>query len=165
MSTPLLAFKIKEIRKQHNYTQNYVSHYLNMSRGGYAQYEIDRRTPSLEMLLKLSKLYNVGIDTFINPETIPLTDSEKSVVWGSQNSFQEETGYNKNGATISLKYLRKLGNLLLHASPELELQNLSQEDINFFSTFKSLPESTQEDIRLFCSNKFKQLSKKIEKNR
>ena len=66
MSAPLLAFKIKEMRKQHNYTQEYVSHYLNMSRGGYAQYEIDRRTPSLEMLLKLSLLYEVSIDTFIN---------------------------------------------------------------------------------------------------
>ena len=48
-----------------------------MSRGGYAQYEIDRRTPSLEMLLKLSKLYKVGIDTFINPDTIPLTEEKQ----------------------------------------------------------------------------------------
>lgn len=160
MSTPLLSLKIKEMRIQHNYTQDYVSHFLNMSRGGYAQYEIDRRTPSLEMLLKLSLLYKVGIDTFINPQTIPLTEDEQSVIWGNEQPLHEETHYNRNGSTIDPKYLRTIGNLVLHASPELELQNLSQDDINFLSTFKSLPAETQEDIKLFCSSKLKQLTKK-----
>lgn len=165
MSTPLLALKIKEIRKQHNYTQEYVSHYLSMSRGGYAQYEIDRRTPSLEMLLKLSQLYKVGIDTFINPETIPLTEDEQAVIWGTQPSLQEDTGYNKNGSIVDPEHLRIIGNLVLHASPDLALKDLSQDDINFLSTFKSLPAETQEDIKLFCSSKLKQLAKKSEKNR
>ena len=163
MSAPLLAFKIKEMRKQHNYTQEYVSHYLNMSRGGYAQYEIDRRTPSLEMLLKLSKLYKVGIDTFINPDTIPLTESEQSIIWGTRNSLQEEIEYNKNGSLVDPEHLRIIGNLILHASPDLKLQNLSQDDINFLSTFKSLPTEIQEDIKLFCSSKLKQLAKKVKK--
>lgn len=163
MSAPLLAFKIKEMRKQHNYTQEYVSHYLNMSRGGYAQYEIDRRTPSLEMLLKLSLLYEVSIDTFINPDTIPLTEGEESVVWKNQGILHEEPGYNSNSSTVDLKHLRNVGNFILHASPELELQNLSQDDINFLSTFKSLPTETQEDLKLFCSKKLKQLLKKSAK--
>ena len=160
MSTPLLSLKIKEMRIQHNYTQKYVSHFLNMSRGGYAQYEIDRRTPSLEMLLKLSMLYEVGIDTFINPETIPLTEEEQAIIWGREKTFQEETNYNKNAKIIDPEHLRVIGNLVLHASPELEIQNLSQDDVNFLSTFKSLPTETQDDIKLFCSSKSKQLTKK-----
>lgn len=163
MSTPLLAFKLKELRKQHNYTQEYVSHYLNMSRGGYAQYEIDKRTPSLEMLLKLSQLYKVGIDTFINPQTIPLTENERSIIWGTQPSLQEEPNYHNNGSIIKPEHLRIIGNLILHASPDLDFKNLSQDDINFLSTFKSLSAETQNDIKLFCSAKLKQLAKKSEK--
>ena len=158
MSTPLLALKLKELRLQHNYTQKYVSYYLNMSRGGYAQYEIDARTPSVEMLLKLSQLYQVSIDTFINPDTIPLTDTIQDCNPETAATLNEEPTY--HCPQIELEQLRIVGNLLLHASPSLNLEDLSQEDINFLSSFKSLPTETQQDIKLFCSCKLKQLSKK-----
>ena len=158
MSTPLLALKLKELREQHNYTQKYVGYYLNMSRGGYAQYEIDARTPSIEMLLKLSQLYQVGIDTFINSETIPLTDTVRD--WDSETTENLKEESNFEYPTIDLKQLRTLGNFLLHASPSVNMEELSQEDINFLGSFKSLPLETQEDIKLFCSCKLKQISKK-----
>ena len=146
MANPLLALKLKELRLQHNYTQKYVSYYLNMSRGGYAQYEIDARTPSVEMLLKLSQLYGISIDTIINPEIIPITTTEVKCV-------NEDTNYIT--PKIDVNQLKILGNLFLHANPSLKLEDISQEDIDFLSLYKSLSDETKDDIRLFCSIKKK----------
>lgn len=160
MSTPLLALKLKELRLQHNYTQKYVSCYLNMSRGGYAQYEIDARTPSIEMLLKLSQLYQVSIDTFINTEIIPLTNTTTSPSTGTEENAQSLPMSHLSGFSMEPEQLKTLGNFLLYSSPPLTLEELSQDDINFLSTFKKLPLETQEDIKLFCCSKMKQISKK-----
>lgn len=160
MSTPLLALKLKELRLQHNYTQKYVSCYLNMSRGGYAQYEIDARTPSIEMLLKLSQLYQVSIDSFINTETIPITNTTSTSLSGTEKDTQAQNFSESSNSSIEPEQLRTLGNFLLYSSPPLTLEELSQDDINFLSTFKKLPLETQEDMKLFCYSKMKQILKK-----
>lgn len=184
MSAPLLALKLKELRIQHSYTQKYISYYLNISRGGYAQYETGSRMPSNDILLRLAELYHVGIDVFINADTIPLsktnalppeTVSEQNAETTETEEITKVTETNqitKNNQTIetskteeildslSPKQLQKLGLFFLNSSPSLLPEQLSQEDINFLSLFKSLPVETQEDIKLFCSCKSKQLSKK-----
>lgn len=159
MSIPLLALKLKELRMKHNYTQKYVSYYLNMSRGGYAQYEIGSRTPGNDILLKLSQLYQVGIDTFINTETIPLADTPSDYFNKSTDISNQDTPQNEI-VQLSAEQLKHLGLLLLNAAPPITPESMSQEDINFLSMFKCLPVETQEDIKFFCSYKLKQLSKK-----
>ena len=155
MITPLLALKLKQLRIKHNYTQKYVSHFLNMSRGGYAQYETDARTPSIEMLLKLSILYNVNIDTFINTETIHISSSK------GQQSNKNIVHENDNFSCSQLEshQILNVGNWLLHATPSLNIDSLSQEDIDFLSIFKNLPVETQEDLKLFCETKYKKINK------
>ena len=150
MANPLLALKLKELRLQHNYTQKYVSYYLNMSRGGYAQYEIDARTPSIEMLLKLSQLYGVGVDTFINPEIIPISNTHTK---SDLNCVNEDKNF--SSIKIDINQLKIIGNLFLHANPTFHLEDLTQEDIDFLSLYKSLSEDTKQDIRLFCAIKKK----------
>ncbi len=84
----LLKDKLKELRTSRHYTQTKVAEYLNMTRQGYAHYEAGIRTPDYRSLLKLSKLYNVDIEVFINSTTVPMYDEY----------FHEDTNYLNNTA-------------------------------------------------------------------
>lgn len=144
-STPLLALTLKQLRLQHNYTQKYVSHYLKMSRGGYAQYEADGRTPSLDILLKLSELYNITIDALVNRNTIPDTEPQKIPV--SDNVMQEKCSYHSQDL---MDHILQLGDLFLQAKPDIVLRELTQEDIDFLSIYKRMNKEQQKDICFFC---------------
>ena len=58
----LLSKRIQELRKVNNYTQDYVASALGVVRQTYSHYETGKRTPSAEMLYKISGLYGVPID-------------------------------------------------------------------------------------------------------
>lgn len=57
---------LKEIRKSRNLNQQKVAMDLNISREALSHYENGKREPSLEMLNKLSRHFNVSIDYLIN---------------------------------------------------------------------------------------------------
>ena len=59
---------LKNIRKEKNLTQLKVAMDLNISREALSHYENGKREPSLDMLNKLSKYFNVSIDYLINGE-------------------------------------------------------------------------------------------------
>ncbi|OYP01253.1 DNA-binding XRE family transcriptional regulator [Lachnotalea glycerini] len=153
MSVSLLPLKLIELRKQHNYTQEYVSSYIHISRGGYSQYETGKRIPSSESLLKLAELYNIRIDQLINQNIISISDS---ILLESVAEYSADD-------SISINMLKDLGILLLNSSPSLDLKSITQNDINFLSNYKHLSISDQEDIRLFVSCKYKN-SYKSKKN-
>lgn len=56
------------IRKERKLNQLKVAMDLNISREALSHYENGKREPSLEMLNKLSKYFNVSIDYLINGE-------------------------------------------------------------------------------------------------
>lgn len=153
-STPLLALTLKELRMQHNYTQKYVSHYLNMSRGGYAQYEADGRTPSLDILLKLSELYQINIDVLVNRKTIPEVMEEHH---NDTSSLQDSSSFHVD-TTIDLDQIRQLGNYFLHAKPNLPFDQITQDDINLLAMYKQLTKEQQEFVLIFCQHYIKQNS-------
>ena len=59
---------LKKIRKQRNLNQLKVAMDLNISREALSYYENGKREPSLDMLNKLSRYFNVSIDYLINGE-------------------------------------------------------------------------------------------------
>lgn len=59
---------LKLIRKSRNLNQQKVAMDLNISREALSHYENGKREPSLDMLNKLSKYFNVSIDYLINGE-------------------------------------------------------------------------------------------------
>ena len=59
---------LKTIRKERKLNQLKVAMDLNISREALSHYENGKREPSLDMLNKLSKYYNVSIDYLINGE-------------------------------------------------------------------------------------------------
>lgn len=57
---------LKTIRKERNLNQLKVAMDLNISREALSHYENGKREPSLDMLNKMSKYFNVSIDYLIN---------------------------------------------------------------------------------------------------
>lgn len=66
MKSKLLAQKLKELRKAHNYTQDYLAEVLGVVRQTYSHYETGKRTPDAEALYKLAGLYNISIDDLLH---------------------------------------------------------------------------------------------------
>ena len=57
-----LAERLRQLRKTHSYTQDYIASYLGIIRQTYGHYESGRCTPSTETLYKLACLYNIDIE-------------------------------------------------------------------------------------------------------
>lgn len=57
-----LGTRLKELRKSHNYTQNYVARYLGISKSMVSSYEVTHRMPSYKILLKFASLYHTTTD-------------------------------------------------------------------------------------------------------
>ena len=59
---------LRLIRKQRNLNQQKVAMDLNISREALSPYENGKREPSLDMLGKMSRYFNVSIDYLITGE-------------------------------------------------------------------------------------------------
>ena len=57
--------RIKELRIEHNLTQEDISKKLEISRELYSLYESLKRPIPLKILIKLAKVYNTSIDYII----------------------------------------------------------------------------------------------------
>ena len=57
-----------EIRKKKGYSQQKVAMDLNISREALSYYETGKRNPDINMLLAMSKYFNVSIDYLITGE-------------------------------------------------------------------------------------------------
>lgn len=57
--------RIRFLRIQHGYTQQYISDILGVGKSAYSMYESGERNISVEILTKLAKLYNVSTDYII----------------------------------------------------------------------------------------------------
>ena len=61
----VLPDKLRELRKAHSYTQDYVATALGVARQTYSHYETGKRTPDAETLYKLAGLYDISVDDLI----------------------------------------------------------------------------------------------------
>lgn len=92
MNNKLLPKKLKELRKAHGYTQDYVATSLDIVRQTYSHYETGQRTPSSEILFKLAGLYNISVE-----DLMQLTiDIDRNIYYdapGPTPSYQDLTGF------------------------------------------------------------------------
>lgn len=56
---------LKELRKLNNKTQEEIAEILDMSAVGYSHYELEKREPSIETLIKLADYYDVSLDYLV----------------------------------------------------------------------------------------------------
>lgn len=54
--------RISELRKEHNLNQTQVAEMLHMSQTGYSKYETGENDIPTEVLIQLSRFYDVSID-------------------------------------------------------------------------------------------------------
>jgi len=54
--------RLKDLREDHDLTQNQLVEILNMHKTTYTNYEQGKREIPLELVIRLAKLYNVSID-------------------------------------------------------------------------------------------------------
>lgn len=75
--------RIKFLRENLKLSQEELAEKLNLSKGIISLYEQEKRKPSLEILIKLSEIFNVSIDyilgrTDLKNESIPIATSAKN---------------------------------------------------------------------------------------
>ena len=65
--------RIRDLREDHDYTQEYVASYLGMKQSQYSRYERGLRDTPTDILIALVKLYNVSADYILG-----ITDNSTS---------------------------------------------------------------------------------------
>ena len=68
----ILSKRLKQCRKEKGYTQGQVAIYCDITEKTYQNYELMTREPKLEILIRISKVFNVSTDYLLG-----LTDSKK----------------------------------------------------------------------------------------
>ena len=58
--------RIRDLRHDHDLTQTQLAKILGMSQTGYSKYETGENDIPTEILIRLSKLYNVNIDYLLD---------------------------------------------------------------------------------------------------
>ncbi len=61
-----MKLRLKELRKENGYTQDYVASYLNVQQNTYSQYENGLRDIPLGCLVLLARLYDTSVDYILN---------------------------------------------------------------------------------------------------
>ena len=62
--------RIKQLREENNWTQSELSKKMNCAMSSIAMYEKEERKPSLEVLVKLSEIFNCSIDYLLGKTDI-----------------------------------------------------------------------------------------------
>ena len=58
----ILSKKLKELRKENNYSQQEIANLLGIAQVTYSHYELGRRSVSIQNLVKIARIYNVSTD-------------------------------------------------------------------------------------------------------
>ncbi len=84
MKQSILTQQMYELRKKAQYTQEDVSHKLNIQRQTYCNYENATRTPPMEIIIALADLYHVSVDYMVRGakslSPAPLSPAERKLV-------------------------------------------------------------------------------------
>lgn len=63
--------RLKEIRLSRGYTQKNVADYLQVSVNVYSRYELEKRQPSIDSLMKMADFFDVSIDYMLGVSDFP----------------------------------------------------------------------------------------------
>ncbi len=94
--------KIRNLRKQINYSQQMFADRIDVSRSVLSQIEINKLKPSIDIIAKIAKEFNIHISYFFEAEKEPYTDLSSSNTQELQEPVSE---YNK-GQCSSCNHLQ-----------------------------------------------------------
>ena len=98
-----IANNLRNIRNDHGMSQTFVAKKLNITRQAYCNYETGFRTPPIDMLKSISKIYNVRVDVLIQDENNSAEIDDPTQPGKKEKASSVETEREKN-----LKYLSEL---------------------------------------------------------
>ena len=58
----MLSKRLKELRIENNYSQYEIANLIGIAQVTYSHYELGRRSISMQILVKIAKIYNVSTD-------------------------------------------------------------------------------------------------------
>lgn len=165
MPTPLLAAKLVELRNQHGLSQLQVAEFLGISREGYSHYERSAREPSLEAVVRLSKLYGIDVSELVNEKTALLTENIKQ----NKKTPQKVSGAvlpvpvmiqgavvgSPPNITANIAHFLKL---FTGRNTNLDVTDITKEDIAVLEQYKRLDREGRKEVRQFI--KFKHYTQK-----
>lgn len=64
-----LNIKLAMLRKEHGYTQEQLSDFLNLTRSAISNYELGLNEPSLDTMVAIANLYGVSLDWLMSRTT------------------------------------------------------------------------------------------------
>lgn len=77
----MLVERLRNLRKEHDFTQQEIADLLGIKRTTYTMYENGKNTPDMNILAKLSKIYHVSTDYILGlDDTMILTGEENRLL-------------------------------------------------------------------------------------
>lgn len=104
MNTDLIAAHLQFLRKSHSDTQDELATKLEITRQAVSKWETGATIPSPDVLLKLSKLYEISINDILEPQVKPqrIADFEE-IMTVSEKELKEILGQiDKESLVIAL---------------------------------------------------------------
>lgn len=104
MNMNVISKYLKFLRKRHNYTQDDLAKRLDISRQAVSKWETGTAVPDLEVLLKISKLYDITINDILEPKIYPqrITDFEQIVTIPEKEVEETLRKFDANSIAIAL---------------------------------------------------------------
>ncbi len=118
--------QIKKLRASKNLTQEQMANKLNISRQAVSNWENDRNLPDIEMLIAISKTFNISLDELILGEN-EMNNMTKKLI--------DDTNENKR-AKLNLISVSITGILLLLGFGLLALRSIIGDKINADGTLE-----------------------------
>ncbi|MBE6877259.1 MAG: helix-turn-helix transcriptional regulator [Ruminococcus sp.] len=83
----MLAYQMKQLRRQKGLTQQQLADYLHVSKGTVGMWETGRREPNTEILSELADFYGVSVDYLLGRET--LSGAQKAVLQETIHTLEQ----------------------------------------------------------------------------
>ncbi len=135
MANNTLGAYLKTLRKQQNYSQEFVASYLNVIRQTYSHYETGRITPPADMLYQLAELYQISVESLL------------------------ELSIHDKGQRNVISYSNTSSPSVL-CEREVAYHTLTNEELDLLTYFRTLDADNREEILEFVKLKCKRNARK-----
>lgn len=76
----ILAKRLKELRQENNYSQYEIADIIGIAQVTYSDYELGRRSVSIQNLVKIAQIYNVSVDYMLGLSDVKTVQSKADCV-------------------------------------------------------------------------------------
>ena len=104
MNTNIISKYLQLLRTSNNYTQDDLAEKLGISRQAVSKWETGMTIPDLEVLLKISKIYDITINDILEPKIQPqrITDFEQISTISEKELKEVLEQFDTNSLVIAL---------------------------------------------------------------